>query len=198
MLLACMLVLMFSCEEAGPDDCYAVDITREECLARGNCTYLPSFFVFTNDDGCLVGEARTWFPGRSLFLGVCAGPVEEQHNNIDNFNPTRMVCRQLTQNLHQVIDTTWVLGAKLSEQWRFCYYENDWMFPDFSSPGYFTGDCRPRCGDGIVDQAETCETGGQLSFENCSDLGTQLERDYLPGELYCYACTQNFHECVSE
>jgi hypothetical protein len=191
LLLACLTTLIFSCEDDGPDDCYAVDITREECLARGKCTYLHSFFVFTNDDGCLMGEAWSWFPGRNLGLGVCSAEILHEHYN--NSNDNIRLCRQVAPNLYQVIERG-MRDLVLSPDWKGCYSNYEWM--GYSSP--FTGDCRPRCGDGIVDPGEACEASIAPSFENCTDLGSWLERDYQAGELTCAACTQNLFECVPQ
>jgi hypothetical protein len=192
--LLILAALAFACEDEGPDDCHAVDITKAECLDRGKCAFFPTFFAYTDDQGCLLGDSRTWFTGRNLGLGVCADAVEPPEL-IDNYNPTQYFCRELAPNLHLVIDVTARYDARLGAGWTPCYYEDAWMFSNLERPYYFSGNCRPTCGDGIIDPGESCEPSLPLPFETCEAAGEQLERDWVGGEPVCTGCTLYFYHC---
>lgn len=192
--LLILAVLAFACEDEGAGSCHAVDLTKEECLARGRCVFLPTFFAYTDDQGCLLGDSRAWFPGRDLGLGVCADAVEPPEY-IDNYNPTQYFCRELAPNLHVVIDVTARYDERLGAGWTPCYYESDWLFPWHSQNPYFSGACRPTCGDGIVDPGESCEPSLPLPFETCEAAGVWLERDWGGGDPFCMGCALTFAHC---
>ena len=190
--LLILAVLAFACEDED-GNCYALDITEEACHARGKCAFLPTFFAYTDDQGCLLGDSRAWFPGRDLGLGACVDAVEPPEY-IDNYNPTPYLCRQLAPNLHAVIDN-YRYDARVGAGWTSCYYEYDWIFPWDSQHSYFSGDCRPTCGDGIVDPGESCEPSLPLPFETCEDAGDHLERDWVTGTPACANCVLQLYDC---
>jgi len=198
--LTCLIPLVFSCEDAGPDACYAVDITEEECLARGFCHYKRATFLFTNDDGCLLWEAAPVFPGRDLHVGVCVNAREPHQNNIDNgVILSHKVCRQETPNLHLVFDTSETDDTStLPPKWRGCYNsEGGWLFAPHVQ-AYFSGLCLPGCGDGILDPGESCDPVGFDLFIGCVEFGEGLEREYLYGEISCDRCQWNLSLCRME
>jgi len=186
--LLILAALAVACEDEGAGSCHAVDISEEECLARGRCVFLPTFFAYTDDQGCLLGDSIAWFPGRDLGLGVCVEAPEPIQNNIDNYNPQTRSCLGLSPNLHLVYQSPGPGGPRLGAGWTPCYYEHDWLFRAVDRDHYFSGDCRPTCGDGIVDPGESCEPSLPLPFETCEAAGDQLERDYTSGTLVCWSC----------
>jgi len=196
--LLILAALAFACEDGGPDDCYAVDITEEACLSRGFCHFKRATFVYTSDDGCLLGEAAGFFPGRDLQIGVCVNAREPHTNNIDNgVILTHKICRQETANLHLVFDAYATDDTStLPSAWSGCHdSESGW----WGGPtGYFSGDCRPTCGDGIIDPGESCDPVGFNQFIGCVGFGEGLEREYLYGEISCERCVWDLSECATE
>ncbi|MBU1412462.1 hypothetical protein KKC22_13200 [Myxococcota bacterium] len=201
-LLSLLFLGLFpACQESGYDDCYALNVSESECLARGRCRFKKATLLLLGPDGCLKEDVAARYGALDTGIGacLCEAPPEKPTQHIDNgpAGATEFwICRRESPSLVLRIPLLTGLDSThgVPPDWEVCAsnYDGSPLLPN----DYFSGYCMPTCGNDLVEPGEQCDGRTLNAGHPCGALAHWTEQSLGDGLVWCTDCRWDFATCT--